>query len=114
MKYDANFDNVGYAMITMFCLMTTEGWNGIMWAGVDATEIHQAPRLNMSPAISLFFIGFLIIGSLFILNLFVAVVIETFYSEKEKLSKTNELTMLQQEYCDIMKKCYKAYPVKEY
>ena len=66
-------------MITMFNLMTTEGWNTIMWAGVDATEIFQQPSLNQSPWMSLFFIGFLIIGSLFILNLFVAVVIDTFY-----------------------------------
>ena len=25
--YDSNFDNVGRSMITMFTMMTTEGWN---------------------------------------------------------------------------------------
>ena len=39
-RYDANFDHVGHAMITMFNLMTTEGWVQIMWHGVDATTIH--------------------------------------------------------------------------
>ena len=37
---EANFDNVGTAMLTMFTMMTTEGWNGVMWQAVDATAIH--------------------------------------------------------------------------
>ena len=40
LQYDSNFDNVGYAIVTMFNLMTTEGWVQIMWHGVDATAIH--------------------------------------------------------------------------
>ena len=29
--HDSNFDNVGTAMTTMFTMMTTEGWNMVMW-----------------------------------------------------------------------------------
>ena len=39
-NYPQNFDNVGEAMITMFNMMTTEGWVGVMWQGVDATAVH--------------------------------------------------------------------------
>ena len=39
--YDTNFDNVANGMITMFILMTTEGWVQIMWHGVDASNIHM-------------------------------------------------------------------------
>ena len=30
-RYNANFDNIGNAVITMFNLMTTEGWIDVMW-----------------------------------------------------------------------------------
>ena len=39
-RYEANFDNVLNAMLTMFNMMTAEGWVDILWRGVDATNIH--------------------------------------------------------------------------
>jgi len=35
---DSNFDNVLAGLLTMFEIITTEGWIEIMWAGVDATS----------------------------------------------------------------------------
>lgn len=58
----------------------------------------------------LFFILFLILGFLFILNLFVGVVLNTFNLEKDKLSNNNKLTKLQHEYLEVMNHCYKTYP----
>ena len=78
-RYDENFDSVPVAMVTMFNMMTTEGWVSTMWHGVDSTAIHQAPKTGYSRSMIFFFVLFLIIGSLFVLNLFVAVVIDTFY-----------------------------------
>lgn len=101
-----NFDDVVTAMVTMFGMMTTEGWLDVMWSAVDSTEIHQVPRLNNQPAFIIFFSIFMIIGSLFILNLFVGVVINVFNIEKEKLSHNNLLTNNQEEYCEVLIKCY--------
>jgi hypothetical protein len=36
---DQNFDDIGRSLITMFAVMTTEGWIGVMWNAVDATRI---------------------------------------------------------------------------
>jgi len=36
---DQNFDNIGHSLITLFGVMTTEGWIGVMWNAVDATRI---------------------------------------------------------------------------
>ena len=91
---EGNFDDVRSAMTTMFGMMTTEGWLHVMWNAVDATEIHQVPMRDNSPEFAIFFIVFMIIGSLFILNLFVGVVINTFNVEKEKLSNNNKMTDL--------------------
>lgn len=38
---DQNFDNIGQSLITLFNVMTTEGWIGVMWNAVDATEIDR-------------------------------------------------------------------------
>ena len=83
------------AMLTMFTMMTTEGWIAVMWLAIDATEIHKVPQRNHQPIYIIFFIAFLVFGSLFILNLFVGVVLSTFSAEKDKLSNNNLLTKLQ-------------------
>ena len=70
------------------------------------------PKPNTSPAAALFFVAFLIIGYLFVLNLFVAVVIDTFYQKKEKLLRNHELTPKQRDYCEVMIKSYNSYPLK--
>ena len=80
------------AMVTMFGMMSTEGWLEVMWAAVDSTEVHQVPSRNNQMGFIVFFSFFMIIGSLFILNLFVGVVINTFNIEKEKLSRNNLMT----------------------
>ena len=102
----ANFDNVVNAMMTMFGMMSTEGWMDVMWNAVDTTEIHQVPRRNENPGFIFFCMFFMIVGTLFILNLFVGVVINTFDKEKEKLSHNNLMTDLQNEYCEVLIKCY--------
>lgn len=58
-----------------------------------------------------FFMLFMVVGSLFILNLFVGVVINTFNIEKEKLSRNNLMTGLQNEYTEVLIKAYGERPV---
>ena len=111
-NHEGNFDDVITAMTTLFGMMSTEGWLNVMWNTVDATELYQVPKRNSSPAYVFFFIFFMIIGSLFILNLFVGVVISTFNLEKEKLSNNNRMTDLQKEYVEVMIKCYSNRPIK--
>lgn len=36
-------------MITLFNVMTTEGWIGVMWNAVDATRINEVPVENNDP-----------------------------------------------------------------
>ena len=53
--------------------------------GIDATEIDKQPIENYSIGFAIFFIAFMVVGSMLILNLFVGVVIDNF----NKI-KTNE------------------------
>ena len=91
---DANFDDVFRGLLTMFEIITTEGWIDIMWSGVDANSFDVVPEINKNLPASTFFIGAMIIGGLFLLNLFVGVVINNFNIEKEKLQRNYMLTPL--------------------
>jgi len=71
-------------MLTLFEMMTTEGWLGVMYSGVDARGINKQPKENAQEFWVFYFLGFMIIGSQFILNLFVGVVIDNFNKIKEK------------------------------
>ena len=94
----SNFDDVFNSMFLLFELTTTEGWINVMWKGVDSTEIDMQPRRDYNYYFVSFFIFFTMFASLFILNLFMEVVVNTFSSEKEKLQKNHMLTDTQKEW----------------
>lgn len=64
-------------------MMSTEGWANVMFNGMDSTGVNSQPRLNNQPWFSLYFILFMIVGFLFLTNLFVGVIIDNFNKIKE-------------------------------
>jgi len=108
---EENFDNSLSAMLTLFIMCTTEGWVDIMWSGVDSKGINYEPVKDHRRVWIIFFIVFIIVGSFFILNLFVGVVIDTFHSEKEKLGGYAFLTEDQMEWVQIKTKLLNAKPI---
>ena len=58
-----------------------------------------------------FFIAFVVVGSLFMMNLFVGVVINTFNDEKEKLNRNLLLTETQREWIQIQLMCFRSRPL---
>ena len=65
-------------------MTTTEGWVEVMNSGVDSRGIGKQPKTNSNTPLISFFIVFMIVGSQFIINLFVGVVIDNFNTIKEK------------------------------
>jgi hypothetical protein len=78
-----DFNNIGSAMMTLFEISTTEGWVDVMYAGCDATGFHKEPVRDAQEIWSLFFVAFIFIGSFFILNLCVGVIVDNFNSIKK-------------------------------
>ena len=109
---DATFDNIMEASRTLFEMSTTEGWVNIMYNGIDSVDIDKQPKTNYSPTVAVYFIMFIVVGSFFILNLFVGVVISTFNLEKENLGKNYLLTATQKEWIDTRLDIVKIKPVK--
>ena len=50
------------------------------------------PIRDNQPYMALFFVGFMIVGTLFIINLFVGVVIDTFATTRQELGENMLLT----------------------
>ena len=65
-------------------MMTTEGWVDVMYNGIDSRGIDLQPEKDANLSTIIFFLGFMIVGSQFIINLFVGVVIDNFNLIKEQ------------------------------
>ncbi|CEM21952.1 unnamed protein product [Vitrella brassicaformis CCMP3155] len=76
--HDAHFDDVFEAMFTLFEMSTTEGWIDVLYAGIDAVGIDKVPRRHWNPAAGLYFVLFMVVGSFFVLNMCVGVIVDTF------------------------------------
>ena len=72
-RQDSNFDNVFQAMMTLYIVASLEGWPDIMLNAVDATSNDHGPKKENSPLNAYFFIVFILIGSFFLLNIFIGV-----------------------------------------
>ena len=88
-----SFDNILVAIMTLFQMATTQGWSEIMFLCAASTSIDYIPdEENLSVPWIIFFIIFIIVGSFFLLNLFVGVVITTFNRQKDLIGGNNLLT----------------------
>ena len=100
---DYDFDNIGPSMLSLFEMATLEGWLEIMYHGADTTEIDLQPIRDNNPYYCLFFAFFIIVGSFFVMNLFVGVTIDKFNEMKEKQEKSVFLTDEQQSWVTIQR-----------
>ncbi|GLD95008.1 hypothetical protein PINS_up003633 [Pythium insidiosum] len=108
-----SFDNVLYGCQTFFELTTTEGWVTIMLAGVDATKIDMQPIPNYREEWAFFFITFILVGTFFVMQLFVGVVIDNFNRMKEKLEGTHLLSVTQREWLLINEAMLNLRPMRK-
>lgn len=82
-----NFDNLGAALITLFVLATKDGWVQIMYSGIDAVGVDKQPITNYNEWMLFYFISFLLLVGIFVLNMFVGVIVENFQKCHEKIEK---------------------------
>eukprot|EP00966_Prymnesium_polylepis_P053558 1238227-Prymnesium_polylepis.1 len=73
-----SFDDFGSAMVLLYICASGDGWEDVMFAGMDAMEDGIAPVRSDSNPVALFFILWMFTGSFFAINLFVGVVVENF------------------------------------
>uniref|UniRef100_A0A3B3UJX3 Voltage-dependent N-type calcium channel subunit alpha n=1 Tax=Poecilia latipinna TaxID=48699 RepID=A0A3B3UJX3_9TELE len=83
-----NFDNILFAILTVFQCITMEGWVDILYNANDASG-------NMWNW--LYFIPLIIIGSFFMLNLVLGVLSGEFAKERERVEKRQEFLKLRRQ-----------------
>ena len=92
LKTYRNFDDVGSGMKSLFMILTFNDWSVVMYGAMDssptATDITQ-PILDQRWYVCSYFIVYVIISSLFVLQLVVSVIIESF----SKVSLNTDLAL---------------------
>ena len=76
--YDHNFDNSINGMIFLFVLTTQENWPSLVYQAVDCTDVDQGPERDSQWYYAYFFVVFIFVSSMFLLNLFVGVMFLNF------------------------------------
>jgi hypothetical protein len=84
------FDNVAMALLTFFECSTTEGWIDIMFGAVDSRGVDMQPVRDANRWWVVFFIFFMLIGSYFVLNLFIGVILNNFYQKSLRVSDEDQ------------------------
>ena len=65
-------------MVTLYVISSLEGWPDIMFLAIDANDKDEGPKFDGNIYMAFYFIGFILIGSFFLLNLFVGVIFYNF------------------------------------
>lgn len=105
-----NFDNIPNALLALYTMSTTEGWVIFMNNAVSSRGIGFEPKEGSNNFYKVIFIIYMIFGSLFITNLFIEVVINTFHVKKRQLDRNYTLTSFQKEWIQLQIKCYNTKP----
>jgi len=112
---DYNFDNIAESILALFEMATLEGWLAVMYSGVDAREEGLHPIRDFDQAYAIFFVVFIIVGSFFVMNLFVGVTIDKFNEMKEKQEgKSVFLTAEQRNWVSIQKLLVDIKPMRSF
>ena len=79
-----NFDNIIESLVTLYILSSQEGWPNIMASALDSNDKIYGPSYNESMYMAVYFIVFIMVSSLFLMNLFVGVLFFQFAAEQKK------------------------------
>ena len=78
-----NFDNIFSSFALLFEISTTEGWVDVMNAAIDQRGIDMQPIRGSNRAWAIFFISFILVGSFFLIELFVGAIVDNFSRLRE-------------------------------
>uniref|UniRef100_A0A4W3HY90 Voltage-dependent N-type calcium channel subunit alpha n=1 Tax=Callorhinchus milii TaxID=7868 RepID=A0A4W3HY90_CALMI len=84
-KYDFHYDNVLWALLTLFTVSTGEGWPTVLKHSVDATEENLGPSPGYRMEMSIFYVVYFVVFPFFFVNIFVALIIITFQEQGDKV-----------------------------
>ncbi|XP_051866999.1 probable voltage-dependent R-type calcium channel subunit alpha-1E [Pristis pectinata] len=90
-RYDFHYDNVVWALLTLFTVSTGEGWPQVLQHSVDVTEADQGPIPGNRMEMSIFYVVYFVVFPFFFVNIFVALIIITFQEQGDKMLEESSL-----------------------
>ena len=100
---DQNFDNIIQALLTLVEVSSLELWTKIMYTTIDGKAKGEGPDRDSVPLAGLYFVMFVIVGSFFVFNLFVGVVIYNYNLEKKLMEGKGLLTAEQEKWIEVQR-----------
>uniref|UniRef100_A0A3P9KDD1 Voltage-dependent P/Q-type calcium channel subunit alpha-1A n=1 Tax=Oryzias latipes TaxID=8090 RepID=A0A3P9KDD1_ORYLA len=90
-KYEFHYDNVAWALLTLFTVSTGEGWPQVLKHSVDSTNENQGPSPGYRMEMSIFYVVYFVVFPFFFVNIFVALIIITFQEQGDKMMEDYSL-----------------------
>ncbi|XP_072245637.1 voltage-dependent R-type calcium channel subunit alpha-1E isoform X1 [Leuresthes tenuis] len=84
-RHEFHYDNVIWALLTLFTVSTGEGWPQVLQHSVDVTEEDRGPSHGNRMEMSLFYVIYFVVFPFFFVNIFVALIIITFQEQGDKM-----------------------------
>uniref|UniRef100_A0A4W4FM08 Voltage-dependent calcium channel alpha-1 subunit IQ domain-containing protein n=1 Tax=Electrophorus electricus TaxID=8005 RepID=A0A4W4FM08_ELEEL len=84
-RHDFHYDNVVWALLTLFTVSTGEGWPQVLQHSVDVTDEDQGPSRGNRMEMSIFYVIYFVVFPFFFVNIFVALIIITFQEQGDKM-----------------------------
>uniref|UniRef100_A0A8D2LN91 Voltage-dependent N-type calcium channel subunit alpha n=1 Tax=Varanus komodoensis TaxID=61221 RepID=A0A8D2LN91_VARKO len=84
-KYEFHYDNVLWALLTLFTVSTGEGWPTVLKHSVDATYENRGPSPGYRMEMSIFYVVYFVVFPFFFVNIFVALIIITFQEQGDRV-----------------------------
>ncbi|CUI15139.1 voltage-gated ion channel superfamily, putative [Bodo saltans] len=111
---ELHFDNILFAMLTIFVCSTLENWSIIMFRAMDIVAVGQPFRRNANVWASLYFIVAAAFCGLIVMNLFVSVLISSYNERKRKAAfqRSILLTKEQEAWITTNKRLARLLPIR--
>ncbi|XP_029686834.1 voltage-dependent R-type calcium channel subunit alpha-1E-like isoform X4 [Takifugu rubripes] len=84
-RHEFHYDNVGWALLTLFTISTGEGWPQVLQHSTDVTEEDMGPSRGNRMEMSAFYVVYFVVFPFFFVNIFVALIIITFQEQGDKM-----------------------------
>uniref|UniRef100_A0A8C7FFU3 Calcium voltage-gated channel subunit alpha1 E n=1 Tax=Oncorhynchus kisutch TaxID=8019 RepID=A0A8C7FFU3_ONCKI len=84
-RHDFHYDNIVWALLTLFTVSTGEGWPQVLQHSVDVTEEDRGPSQGNRMEMSIFYVIYFVVFPFFFVNIFVALIIITFQEQGDKM-----------------------------
>uniref|UniRef100_A0A672I022 Calcium channel, voltage-dependent, R type, alpha 1E subunit a n=1 Tax=Salarias fasciatus TaxID=181472 RepID=A0A672I022_SALFA len=84
-RHEFHYDNIIWALLTLFTVSTGEGWPQVLQHSVDVTEENRGPSPSNRMEMSIFYVIYFVVFPFFFVNIFVALIIITFQEQGDKM-----------------------------